>query len=69
MLLPAGLGLIATKLVVDDRVYRGRHGGAASMGESASIAPAVAEGRAGRYYWLRSGNDIVRLSANAISAG
>lgn len=68
MLLPAGLALVAVKFAVDDLMvprattqlrqwgigdYRHRPG----------------EAEAGGYYWLRSGEDIVRLSADAIAVG
>jgi lipopolysaccharide export system permease protein len=68
MLLPAGLGLIATKLLVDDRVVPQAMAELRVWGIG-EYRHRPSEGAAGLYYWLRSGNDIVRLSANAISAG
>jgi lipopolysaccharide export system permease protein len=68
MLLPAGLGLVAGKLLIDDRVlpHATEQLRLWGIGE---YRHRPAEGTAGLYYWLRSGDDIVRLSANGISAG
>jgi lipopolysaccharide export system permease protein len=72
MLLPAGLAMVVVKFAVDDMAvprattalrlwgigeYRPRPGDSATGGA------------AGEFYWLRSGDDVVRISANAAAVG
>lgn len=68
MLLPAGLGLVGSKLLIDDQVlpHATEQLRLWGIGE---YRHRPAEGAAGQFYWLRSGDDIVRISANAIAAG
>ena len=68
MLLPAGLGLAASKLLIDDQVlpHATEQLRVWGIGE---YRHRPTEGAAGLYYWLRSDDDIVRISANAISVG
>jgi LPS export ABC transporter permease LptG len=68
MLLPVGLALVVGKFAIDDLALP--HATSElrlwGIGEYRSRP---AEGQAGEFYWLKSGNDILRLSANAASAG
>ena len=68
MLLPAGLSLVAVKFAVDDLALPQATSELRLWGIG-DYRHHPTEGEAGGYYWLRSGPDIVRLSANAILAG
>jgi LPS export ABC transporter permease LptG len=68
MLLPAGLALVAVKFAVDDLALPRATGELRAWGIG-DYRHRPTDAEASGYYWLRSGNDIVRLSANAIAAG
>lgn len=68
LLLPAGLALAGAKFLVDDLAVP-RAAGALRDWGIGDYGHEAAEGQAGPYQWLRSGDDIVRISANAASAG
>ena len=68
MLLPAGLALVAVKFAVDDFALPQATGELRLWGIG-DYRHRPTEGEAGGFYWLRSGQDIVRLSANAITVG
>lgn len=67
-LVPAILILIGLRLVVEDRAvpYAAQQLRAWGIGDFKHHAE---EGEAGGFYWLRNGNDVIRLSANAVSVG
>src|SRR4051794_3703214 len=67
-LIPAGLLLVGAKFVIDDVAlpWASTELRLWGIGE---YRHHVADGQAGDYYWLRTGDDIVRVSANAASAG
>ena len=69
MLLPAGLALVAVKLAVDDLAVPQATTELRLWGIGDYRHRPDRRRQPGGYYWLRSGNDIVRLSANAIAAG
>jgi lipopolysaccharide export system permease protein len=68
MLLPAGLALVVVKLAVDDLALPRATGELRQWGIG-DYRHRATDTEAGGFYWLRSGQDIVRLSANAIAAG
>lgn len=68
LLLPAGLLLAGAKLAVDDAAVP-RAAAALRAWGIGEYRGRVADGRGGAYYWLRSGPDVIRLSANAVGAG
>ena len=68
MLLPAGLALVAVKFAIDDLAVP-RATGELRLWGIGEYRHRPGDGQAGAYYWLRSGNDIVRLAADAIAAG
>ena len=68
MLLPAGLALVAGKFAIDD-VAVPRATTALRLWGIGDYRHRPVDGAAGDFYWLRSGNDIVRLSANAAAVG
>jgi lipopolysaccharide export system permease protein len=68
MLLPAGLALVAVKFAVDDLLLP-RATGELRLWGIGEYRHRPTDGEAAGFYWLRSGDDIVRLSANAISVG
>jgi lipopolysaccharide export system permease protein len=67
MLLPVGLALIAGKFAIDDLAVP-RSTTALRLWGIGDYRH-TPEGQAGDYYWLRSRNDVIRLSANAVAAG
>lgn len=68
MLLPAGLALVAAKFAIDD-VAVPRATTALRLWGIGDYRHRPVDGAAGDFYWLRSGNDVVRLSANAAAVG
>jgi lipopolysaccharide export system permease protein len=68
LLLPMGLALVAAKFAIDD-VALPRAANALRLWGIGDYGHNPAEGQTGDHYWLRSGGDIVRLSANAIATG
>ncbi|MFO1072147.1 MAG: LptF/LptG family permease [Geminicoccaceae bacterium] len=68
LLLPAGLLLVGAKFAVDD-IALPRATTALRTWGIGEYRHQVMEGQSGPYYWLRSGADVVRVSANAVSAG
>ncbi len=68
MLLPAGLALVAVKFAVDDFALP-RATTELRIWGIGDYRHRATDAEASGFYWLRSGNDIVRLSANAISVG
>lgn len=68
MLLPAGLALMAFKFVVDDQALP-RAANELRVWGIGEYKRSLTEGQVGGYYWLRAGNDIVRMSANAAAMG
>jgi LPS export ABC transporter permease LptG len=68
MLLPAGLALVAVKFAVDD-VALPRATSELRLWGIGDYRHRPTDAAASRFYWLRSGDDIVRLSSNAITAG
>ena len=68
MLLPAGLALVAVKFAVDE-VALPKATSELRLWGIGDYRHRPTDAEAGGFYWLRSGDDIVRLSANAISAG
>ena len=66
MLLPAGLALVVAKFAIDDLALP-RAAGELRLWGIGDYRPRPAEG--GAFYWLRTGPDIVRLSADAIANG
>jgi lipopolysaccharide export system permease protein len=68
MLLPAGLALVAVKFAVDDLAVP-RATTQLRLWGIGEYRHRPGEGQSGDYYWLRSGADIVRLSANAVAVG
>ncbi|MFL5332630.1 MAG: LptF/LptG family permease [Geminicoccaceae bacterium] len=68
MLLPAGLALVAVKFAVDDLAVP-RATTQLRLWGIGEYRHRPGEGQSGDYYWLRSGDDIVRLSANAVAVG
>ena len=68
MLLPAGLALVAAKFAIDD-VAVPRATTELRLWGIGDYRHRPVDGAAGEFYWLRSGNDIVRLSANAAAVG
>lgn len=68
LLLPAGLALVAVKFAVDDMALP-RAANELRLWGIGEYRHHPADGQAGDYYWLRSGDDVIRLSANAVSVG
>jgi len=68
LMLPAGLLLVATKFAVDDLALP-RAASALRLWGIGDYRSTPQEGQSGDYYWLRSGHDVVRLSADAITRG
>lgn len=68
MLLPAGLALVALKFVIDDQALP-RAANALRLWGIGEYRHTLAEGQVGGYYWIRAGDDIIRMSANAAAAG
>jgi lipopolysaccharide export system permease protein len=68
MLLPAGLALVAVKFAVDDFALP-QATSELRMWGIGDYRHRPTDAEAGGFYWLRSGHDIVRLSANAITVG
>lgn len=68
MLLPAGLALVAVKFAVDDLALPHATSELRLWGIG-DYRHRPTDAEAGGFYWLRSGQDIVRLSANAITVG
>ena len=68
MLLPAGLALVAVKFAVDDLAVPHATSELRLWGIG-DYRHRPTDAEAGGFYWLRSGQDIVRLSANAIATG
>ena len=68
LLLPAGLLLVGAKFAIDD-VALPRATSALRVWGIGEYRHQAMDGQSGPYYWLRSGDDIVRVSANAVSAG
>lgn len=67
LLLPTGLGLAGVKFLIDDLALP-RAAAALRLWGIGDYRHHAADGQAGDYYWLRSGDDILRLSANAATA-
>lgn len=68
MLLPAGLALVALKFVIDDQAVP-RAATELRLWGIGEYKRGYSEGQAAGYYWLRTGDDIVRMSADAASVG
>ena len=68
MLLPMGIVLVAGKFLIDDLAVP-RATTALRRWGIGEYRHTPADGQAGNHYWLRSGNDVIRLSANAVSVG
>jgi LPS export ABC transporter permease LptG len=68
LLLPAGLALVAAKFVIDDLAVPQATGSLRAWGIG-DYRHTPIDGQAGAFQWLRSGGDIIRLSANAVSIG
>ena len=68
MLLPAGLALVAVKFAVDD-IALPRATSELRLWGIGDYRHRPTDAAASGFYWLRSGDDIVRLSSNAIAAG
>jgi LPS export ABC transporter permease LptG len=68
MLLPVGLVLVGAKFVVDD-VALPRATTELRIWGIGEYRHRPGEGQAGEYYWVRSGDDIVRLAAPAAVVG
>jgi LPS export ABC transporter permease LptG len=69
LLLPAGLALVGAKFLVDDAGVPRAATALRAWGIGEYRHQLEQGGAAGAYQWLRSGGDVVRLSANAASVG
>lgn len=68
LLLPAGLALVGVKFLVDDLALP-RAAAELRLWGIGEYRPSPADGQAGAFYWLRNGDDIIRLSAAAVATG
>lgn len=68
LLLPAGLALVGAKFLIDDLALP-RASSALRAWGIGDYRHNPIDGQAGAFQWLRSGGDIIRLSANAVSMG
>jgi lipopolysaccharide export system permease protein len=68
MLLPVGFLLVGAKFLVDDLALP-RAANELRLWGIGEYRHRPADGQAGSFYWIRSGDDIVQLSAPAAAAG
>ena len=68
LVLPVAVGLTGAKLAIDDLALP-RAAEALRAWGIGDYRHRPVEGQSGEYYWLRSGLDVVRISANAAIAG